>query len=313
MKLQELSLAELARQLRRPGLNIQTGPFVVHLQTGMARVTEGLSQLYCDFPIAQSDDVADFHVSISPPHNHRRWILRQVICAFDGETPFQPLPQEQAYPLFETSLNWYIYAEVYNYLILHAASVERNGYAVVLPAPPGSGKSTLTAALVNRGWRLLTDELTLVSLETLAIVPLARPISLKNKAIEVIKCFAPDSIMAGECHGTIKGTVAYMRPPSESVARMHERAVARWLILPKYEPDAALSINVMGKAEAFMKLAEGLVNYAVLGRAGFEVLTSLIDRTDCYEFKYGDLDAAIAWFDQLNPPLTRAAEHAVRQ
>jgi predicted ATPase len=31
---------------------------------------------------------------------------------------------------------------------------------VILPAPPGSGKSTLCAALVTRGWRLLSDELT---------------------------------------------------------------------------------------------------------------------------------------------------------
>jgi predicted ATPase len=32
--------------------------------------------------------------------------------------------------------------------------VERDGHALILPAMPGSGKSTLTAALVQRGWRL---------------------------------------------------------------------------------------------------------------------------------------------------------------
>lgn len=311
MKLSDLPPPQLISDVGGRGLNIQTGPFVVHLQTRLHRVVEGITQLYGDFPIAQSDELADFHVSINPPNNHRRWIQRQVICAFDGETPFQPLPQEQAYPLFETCLNWYIYAEIYNYLIIHAAAVERNGYAAILPAPPGSGKSTLTAALVNRGWRLLTDELTLVSLKTRQIVPLARPISLKNNSIEVIQKFAPESFMAGECHGTAKGTVAYMRPPAPSVARMLEPAIPAWLILPQYEPGVSVSVKLLGKAETFMRLAEGLVNYTVLGRAGFEVLTGLIDAVDCHEFKYGDLRAAIAWFDQLNPQKP-AADHAAR-
>lgn len=311
MNLSDLPLPQLINQVKKPGLNIQTGPFLVHLQSGIARVVDGLSHLYADFPVTEDDDLADFHVSVNPPNNHRRWIRRQVVCLFDGESPFEPLPQEQAYPLFETCLNWYIYAEVYNYLIIHAAAVERNGCAAVLPAPPSSGKSTLTAALVNRGWRLLTDELTLVSLKTRQIVPLARPISLKNNAIGVIQTFAPDSIMAGECHSTVKGTVAYMRPPRESVARMGEPALPRWLILPRYDPNVFLAVDSLGKAQTFMRLAEGLVNYTALGRTGFEVLTSLIDGADCYQFTYGDLQAAIEWFDRLTP-LKPATDHAPR-
>ena len=50
----------------------------------------------------------------------------------------------------------------HQYLIIHAAVVEKNGLAAILPAPPGSGKGTLTAGSVLSGWRLLSDELTLI-------------------------------------------------------------------------------------------------------------------------------------------------------
>jgi len=71
--------------------------------------------------------------------------------------------------------------------MLHAAVLEKNGRAVVLPGDPGAGKSTLTAALMLSGWRLLSDEITLVDRDDGLLVGLARPVSLKNASIDVIQ------------------------------------------------------------------------------------------------------------------------------
>jgi len=45
---------------------------------------------------------------------------------------------------------------------LHATVIEADGTAVGLVGPPGAGKSTLAAALLARGFRLVTDDLLLV-------------------------------------------------------------------------------------------------------------------------------------------------------
>lgn len=47
-------------------------------------------------------------------------------------------------------------------LILHAAAVEVNGQAILFAAPGGAGKSTLAAAFVQAGYRLLSEDVTCV-------------------------------------------------------------------------------------------------------------------------------------------------------
>ena len=64
---------------------------------------------------------------------------------------------------------------------------------------PGSGKSTLAAGLVYRGgWRLLSDELALLSLGDGAVSALPKPISLKNESIAIMKRFAPGASFSRE-------------------------------------------------------------------------------------------------------------------
>src|SRR3546814_10587342 len=88
--------------------------------------------------------------------------------------------------MLEWGLNWCIGAHGHQFLIIHAAVIARNGLAAILPGAPGSGKSTLTACLVHNGWRLLSDEMALVSLQDGGLTALARPISLKNRSIDLI-------------------------------------------------------------------------------------------------------------------------------
>jgi hypothetical protein len=50
-------------------------------------------------------------------------------------------------------------------LMLHSAAVEIDGRAIILGAPGGYGKTTLIAAFVRRGFRLLSEDLTACTVE----------------------------------------------------------------------------------------------------------------------------------------------------
>lgn len=290
---------QLKEQLARGALILRTGGFNVRIASRFDSVRRAISLLYADYPLLADDAFTDFQISLERSGGLRRLFRQQVRAHSDGVMPFFPMPAAHAFPLFEWALNLFVSTSVNGMLIIHAAVVEKNGLAAILPGSPGSGKSTLCAALVNRGWRLLSDELTLVRISDGRIVPLPRPVSLKNASIGVIGAYAPQAVFSASVADTSKGTIAHMKPPAESVRRAEEPAQPAWVIFPKYAAGATTRLDPVSRASGFMKLADNAFNYSGLGLQGFETVARLIDVADCYDFRYSILDEAIAAFDAL--------------
>lgn len=296
-----LSASELESRLAGNGLYLKTGSFVTRIQTTIDSVTDGIALLYADYPLAEQTWFADFHVRLTHPHNLRRWFKRQVLFLFDGKPPFKPLPLDQAFPMLEWGLNWCVSSHAHSYLIIHAAVLEKNGYAAILPAPPGSGKSTLCAALACRGWRLLSDELALIRVHDGQVIPLPRPISLKNASIDIIQRHEPSATLSRPVTDTMKGTVAHMQASADSVVHAMVPAQAAWVIFPQYRAGAKTLLTSLPQSRAFMRVADNAFNYSTLGAKGFETLAKVIDTSQCYEFSYSVLDEAIETFNNLKP------------
>jgi len=294
-----LPLNELRSRLRGEGLRIASGPFNFRLQSHITDIAPDLARLYAYHPLLPDHAFIDFHVAIAPGRGLRRWLRPQARFVVDGIEPFTPLPHAQALPMIEWGLNWCITAYSQHVLILHAAAVAYGKRAVIMPAPPGSGKSTLCAALVNRGWRLLSDELTIIRLDTGEISGLARPVNLKNKSIDIIRDFAPQAFLTKPVHDTTKGTVAMMAPAEESVRDMGQAALPCWMILPRYRAGAPSSLVSMPSGAAFLQIADNAMNYHVLGLRGFQAVGQLVDRCKHFSFEYSQLDEAIAQFDRI--------------
>lgn len=255
--------------------------------------------LYRHHELADDDCFVDFDVVVRRPLSLRAWWRPQVVFEFEGSEPFNPLPGDQGFPLLEWGLNWCVYGLCHQHLTLHAAVLERGGRALLLPAPSGSGKSTLCAALSFSGWRLLSDELALVDPTACELIPLPRPVSLKNESIDVIRRFAPQVEFGSMVEETAKGIVAHFPPSASAVRSSHLRAAPGWVVFPKYVAGRRAQLLPMERARAFMKLVENTFNYDIFGAEGFELLGSLIDRSECFSFEYGDLAQAVSLFDQL--------------
>lgn len=298
MRLGELSVTEIRTRLAANDLVLRTGPFATRIHSHVPNVADGLAGLYGDFEL-DSGAFCDFHVRVDRLSGARRWLRPQINFWYDGHSPFKPLPADHAFALLEWGLNWCVAGHAHHYLMLHAAALERNGRAVVLPGDPGAGKSTLTAALMLSGWRLLSDEITLVDRIDGRLVGLARPVSLKNASIDVVREAFPDAVIGAPAHDTHKGTVAHLRPTRDSVLRVGEKAAPAWVIFPRWRDGAEARLSPHSRSDAFLHTASHAFNYSLLGGLGFELNAALMDASQCHDFEYSRLDEALRLFADL--------------
>ncbi len=299
MKLSELSVELFRHHLAADGIYLHTGPFVSRIQTRIPSVVQNLYTLYQTNQLSLTPVFSDFHICLDAARGLRRWLKPQVFFYLDGKIPFKPLPYDQAYPMLEWGMNWCISNHAHQYLILHAAVVEKNKCAIVMPARPGAGKSTLTAGLVNRGWRLLSDELALICPDTLELVSLSRPVNLKNESIGIMKQFAPDALFSEEIKDTNKGTVSLMQAPAESVEKVRRRAKISYFVIPEYVNKHATQLDKLNKGEMFMHVADNAFNYSLQGLSGYNAVGGILESADAYQLTYSELGEAIDAFDKL--------------
>ncbi len=309
MRIADLQQDELQQTLCQEGIWLSVFPFLFHIKSNELAVATGISQLYADYPVAFQGDYADFHITIKPPAGVRRFWRPQIQFYLDRHRPFKPLPRNQSYAFLEWGMNWCVANHMHRYLILHTAVVEKNGKALLLPGASGAGKSTLCAGLVARGWRLLSDELALIEPESGRLIAFPRPISLKNESVGVLNAFAPEFLIGPIVNDTQKGSVAHAKPMAESVHSACNNALADWIVFPQYVDGSDAKLEPMAGGTAFMQLQEQAFNYQLHGKRGFEVLTGLVKRSDCYSFEYSSLEEGVSLLEShlLGEPLAVAS------
>lgn len=286
--LRDLPLDTLEHRLAR-GLRLHIGPFVVCLAARDPVLAACLAAHYPDYPLAPDDSFADARITLRDQGRWARWRRHPRAISLEDGGHFAHFPAEQLLAQIEWGMNWCIAMRANHYLMLHGGVVAREEGAMILPGVPGAGKSTLTAYLMHRGWRLFSDEFTLLAPDSLVLQPFPRLIPLKNESIDVIGREVPEARFGPRIPNTRKGLVAHLCPGTEHLRRMQEGARPRLIVFPRYAAGAPTELSVLPKAEAFAELTNNAFNYVLLGAQGFELVADLVDATRCYRLRYSDL------------------------
>jgi HprK-related kinase A len=278
----------------------------------MSALAGAHARVYGQFELSSGDLMCEASVLMRSVRSGWRG-TRKIELVSDGARVFDAVAAEHYLPLFEWGVNFLLAQRMLHVLLLHAGTAALDDRAVVMPAMPGSGKSTLTAALMCRGFRLLSDEFGVVDLSSSMLLPLVRPVSLKNESIEVIRRFSPSAVFGPEFPGTRKGTVAHLAPSAHSFAARNRAAVAAAVVFPRYRRGASLKVERATRSSAFHTLANNSFNYARLGPLGFRCVARLVEQCPVYRMDYARLDEAVACVEAIvkgrTPPgLVEASE-----
>jgi len=298
MRLVELTAGEVHRAIQMGQFRLCIGYLTLKISSLLPEFIAALRQLYAHYPVSITGGGYDYDIDISPPSLIRRWFRRNASFHLSGDAPFLPMEVGHSQALFEWGLNWTIGSYAHHLLILHSAVVEMNGCGVLLAAVSGSGKSTLAAELSLQGWRLLSDELALIDRD-LRLIPCARPVSLKNQSIDVIRSRHPAAVFGPYAHDTHKGTIAHILAPTSSVDRNLETVAPRLIIFPKWAANSPLRVEAVGSGQTALRLIDQSFNYPLLGRQGFDRLADLVEAAEAWDVEYSSLDDARSALEQL--------------
>jgi HprK-related kinase A len=256
-----------------------------------------LNALYAAYPRPAST-VPHYTVRLEATSPLRRHIRPQLRIAGDYTLPEAvPLPLDLGLLAAEMAMNLQVALGERRFLLLHAASVEKDGRVLILTGESGSGKSTLAALLAAKGWRFLGDEFALIGLDDGLVHPFPRPSSLKNEAIAAVAAVLPSERFGPLLRDTPKGDIRHLVPDAKSIAAMHMPAAPALILFPRY--GFARDIRPVDQGETFVRLTQASTNYVALAEPGHRALARLVTGVPAMALDYPDTQSAIRAVNEL--------------
>lgn len=280
----------------RHSTSISVGPRTFRIGSDWRGPIEALEALYAAYPTA--GEIPHFTVRLESDRLWRRFIRPSVSIRGDYMLP-DALPVSLSHGLIaaEMAMNLQMALGERSFLLLHAATVEKKGKALILTGESGSGKSTLSALLMTNGWRFLGDEFALIDPLTGLAHPFPRPISLKNAAIAVMEAAYTKGQFGPLLEATPKGDIRHLVPNASALTAMHEPAKPAAILFPSFGLPKAM--REVGRGEVFVRLTQASTNYTALGEAGFSALTRLVTSVPAHAIDYPDTATGLKLVEQI--------------
>lgn len=194
-------------------------------------------------------------------------------------------------PIVKAAL-WQSAINAHDFLFyFHAGVVGTGAGCVLLPAAAGSGKSSLTAALVHRGFRYFSDEVALIEPFTFHVSPMPLAMCIKSTGWDLMVRYYPE-ILSLPVHVRCDGKVLHYIPPPADAAEQIPMPVGH-IIFPRYEQDAPTRLERVKRSEALGRLmGECLALRQRLDHENVRQLVGWIAGIECYELTFSSLEAA---------------------
>ncbi|HEX2114909.1 MAG TPA: hypothetical protein VHM01_10940, partial [Alphaproteobacteria bacterium] len=209
------------------------------------------------------------------------------------------------------TVKWLVWEAAINshrfFLNIHAGVVGDGEGAILLPAAPGSGKSSLTAALSRSGLDYFSDEVALLEEPDLEVRPIPLAVCVKSTGWDLMGRFFPE-IRTLTTHRRGDGKIVRYVPPPPLVrgSRRDRTYPVRRIVFPKYVAGSKTVLTPVPRVEALNRLMEEcLVVPVPLTLRRVQRLIRWIKQIECYDLKMASLDEAVAQLRGLAPVVDR--------
>ncbi len=280
----------------------------VTLRSNSEQFTSQIRRLLRSFPSSNSQkaDLTFSFLAASPPNqpqllsSHRVYRNNQQLgLAHD---------YWQLFRLMEWQLDIFLSENVQNYFLLHAGVVAHQGQGIIFPAASGSGKSSLTLALLLQGYKYLSDELAVINPQTGELKAFPKPLSLKNLQLFPTLLYhqdhwlgpSPEVSPLTKMNSNADKPVWYVHADDvKPQITCQETVPIHYIFFPGYQPTAAPHVEPLSAGQAMRQLLDHCVNFSLLGQGGLSLLARLVHEAQCFRLTVNGPEATAQLITQL--------------
>jgi HprK-related kinase A len=268
----------------------------IHFQIGVVPLTlrsvfkpalHQFRDLYrtCETP-TPSPDAIDIRVIRT---RNGRSLRRRYEVWGDGALRFTVWDKQSILPHIEWAINWQIMLYLPRYYQIHAGVLNANGQGVVFPASPGSGKTTLTAGLVQRGWKYFSDEFALIDPRSLDLYPFPKALCIKQGSFDTLESLGVDMHSRRHYLKGKKGCVALVSPHELAPDPIAESCPVRHVVFCNYQPDTRPTMREISRADAVIRLNQQSFNFVKFRAQGVRIMADIVRDARCYKLVAGQI------------------------
>lgn len=174
---------------------------------------------------------------------------------------------------------------------VHASAVTAGHGAVLFTAPSGSGKSTMASLLMKRGYRVLSDDFSPLSLDSAQVYPFPEGISVKSSSLQALRSYFPGLA------DRVDSLPADVREVHLPLSREGLPTSVRAIVFLQYDPAVEVAFKTISNLEAMDRFMQQLWLPPTP-----EVASHFMDwyfQLPCYTLHYSDHDKAINSLSKL--------------
>ena len=177
---------------------------------------------------------------------------------------------------------------------VHAASLVKGGTGFLFPGSQHCGKTTLTLGLIKKGYRLLSDDFTIIKRSSLEAMPFPRALNIREHTLPLITDFEDHLISKREFR--ITDETRWFLDLNEFCGSPY---VPNRIVFPRLDPGGETRLEPFQKTMAALELLRnGIAPYLPDlpqpdERSAFETCAQLVANAPTFRLSLGSIDEAI--------------------
>ena len=269
------------------------GSFAFEVRCSSAALRDRVEELFQDLRDSRPGVVAQ-EIGLMEEVHQGEATVRLVGAIWNGPPA---VPPDIAFDLLVGAVNQLALDAEPGLLHLHAGVVARSGRCVIVSAKSGTGKSVLTAQLVNRGWDYLTDETAALSADGMTITGFHKPLTIKRGGRSLVPEFAEKAVYIESSERT-----SWQVPATRVGSLAKEKLKPTLIVILDRDRDTRPGVPSWTRiepADAVASLLQHTLDASRHGRGALRTVAGLVQQCVCVHLRVGSPEATAELVSEL--------------